>query len=219
MEVLNKPETPGTPPPDNRKPGKVKQEFPRPKKPLWALILGRAAFVIVGTMFVTMTIFSVLTLIITANEPYLAPNIVDDQLHQDKIYIQIDGENFYRELVVIRDQPADPEDREVTQIPAGKAFRIIFTPKQASAPEEYQIHYRDSAKTIENKTLEQGLERRASRNREGDFDVIYVDAINNKWQTTRYLIQAPDSGMFGGTLFAYFTIYDPAVTTPTPAAK
>jgi|GEM_PF-2058550 len=220
MEVINKPDTlndeqPGhnnngiTPPPPNDPPKTDKNDkFPHPKKSLPALILGRAVFVIVGAMFIIMCIFSVLELIVTSNQPYLVPNVVDQSLHQDAAYLQIEGENYFREIVVIRDRPADPEDREVTQIPVGKNFRLIFTPKLASAPEEYRLVYRDGPAAGDNKTLESQLERKANHDKEGSFDVITVTAKDGKWPAGRFLITWPDAGMFGGTLFAYLNVTD-----------
>lgn len=226
MEVINKPEVqegdfpgdknlPATTPPPPKEPNNPgnktkRKEWPRPKWSKRARFFMSAAFVLVTTMFVVMCILSALSLVVVSNQPYLAANIQDDVLHQDKVYIQFEGETFYRELIVIRDRIADPEDREVTQIPVGQKFKLIFTPKQLDIPENYKIIYRDITKDNDNVTLGTLFDRKVGRDKEGGFDTLTVFTKNGTLSAGKYVLDFPDGGMFGGQLYAFFNVYDPA---------
>jgi hypothetical protein len=217
MEVIHKPDieqpdssSGGNPPPNNDRLNtgrKDKPPFRRGSRTV--VILRSVAFVMCGAMFIIAMLFTALTLFVTSNQPYLAPNVQDEILHQDKVYIKFDDENFYRDLVIIRSKIADPEDREVTQITQGRPFKLIFTPKQSDVPENYRIFYREPGREAENTALEQQLERRIGRDREGSFDVVTLSIKDGKWPTGKFLIFFQEGGMYGGTLYAYFSVVAP----------
>src|SRR5690349_21490903 len=119
MEVINKPEAPkpekkGHPPQGGQPLVGGKGWWVRGKETKIGFFAGRFAFVTVGAMLVVMTLISIFMLWVSLNEPYLQPNIVDDSLHVNKIYLQIEGESAYHELA-IGNQPVDLVPQEVTQ--------------------------------------------------------------------------------------------------------
>ncbi|NWJ45910.1 MAG: hypothetical protein HXX08_08530 [Chloroflexi bacterium] len=226
MEVINKPGSDKTSdsneagfnPPPNSDEDRGDNHDNRPNRPYGkmsktALSLRRVAFVLCGAMFGVAFLFTIFTVIVTSTQPELTPNLPDASLHQDELYIKFDDEDFYRSLVVIRDQIADPDPQEVTQIDVGRSFKLVFTPKQMDIPENYRIVYRDQNMTAENAALESNLDRKAGRNVEGGFDTLTISPHNGKWPVGRFLILYEDGGMFGGRLFAYFTVNE----APSPA--
>lgn len=165
---------------------------------------GRFAFVMVGTMFTVMVLFSFFMTWVGVNEPYLQPYVVNDKLYQDKIYLEVEGETTYRELIVVT-QPGIYDQREITQIPAGKSFKVIFTPKQLEIPENFYITYQDDP-TSANKEVEGGYTRQAKFLREEKFYSLTINPVNNTWPNGQYGIDSPSGGMFGGRYYAYFTV-------------
>ncbi len=168
---------------------------------------GRFAFVVVGTMFVVMVLFSFLMLWVSMNEPLLTPYVNNDKLYQDKIFLQVDGETSYRELVIVT-QPGDYDQREITQIPAGKTFTVIFSPKQLEVPENYFINFLDGPN--KNQEPAGGFTRQAKFLKERGFYSLTVVPTPGVWPEGRYVIDAPSGGMFGGRFYAYFTVGTPS---------
>lgn len=169
---------------------------------------GRAAFVLVGTMFVVMTIFSLIMLFVGVNEPYLQPFVMNDKLYQDKIYLQVDGETTYRELIIVT-EPGEYDQKEITQLPAGKGFKVIFTTKQLEVPENYFINFLDGPNM--NHPIEGGYTRQSLYLKDDKFYSLTVTPANGKaWPSGKYSIDAPTGGMFGGRNYAYFTVSEPA---------
>jgi hypothetical protein len=216
MQVLKKPETEGK---ENSPKIAKKSIQPQPGQPLvggggwWVrgketkagFFAGRAAFVIVGAMLVVMTLISVFMLWVSLNEPYLQPSVVDETLHQNKVYLQFEGESFYHELAE-GDQPANIVPEEVTQIPADKAFKIIFTPKQLDIPENYKIYLKETGKEPGDGLIRQA--KLLKDTADGNIYSLTVTPANGTWAAGRYEIEMPDSGMFGGKWYAYFTVAD-----------
>ena len=205
MEVMDKPGAPQPP-----KKGQVGQPlvggggwWVRGRETKVVFFAGRFAFVVVGTMFTVMVIISFFMLWVSFNEPYLQPSVVDDTLHQNKTYLQFEGENFYHELA-LGNQPADIVADEVTQIPKGKSFKIIFTPKQLDIPENYRIYLKDNGQGPDGGFTRQSKYLKGTV--DGNFYTMTVTPTNGVWTPGRYEIEMPDSGMFGGKWYAYFTI-------------
>ena len=171
--------------------------------------LGRFAFVIVGAMFGAMLFFTVIMLLVSINEPYLTPYVENDKLYQDKIYIKVDGETNYRELILVT-EPGNYDQQEITQLPYGKSFQVIFTTKQLEIPENYFITFLDGPN--KDQQIDGGYTRQ-SKYLAGDdkFYSLTVTPANNKpWPSGKYVIDAPTGGMFGGRNYAYFTVQEPA---------
>ncbi len=170
---------------------------------------GRIAFVIVGTMLGAMLFFTIIMLLVSINEPYLSPYVENDKLYQDKIYIKVDGEATYRELVIVT-EPGDYDQKEITQLPYGQSFQVIFTTKQLEIPENYFISFLDGPQ--KNQAIDGGYTRQ-SKYLPGDQNKFYsltVTPANNKpWPSGKYVIDAPTGGMFGGRNYAYFTVGAP----------
>ena len=169
---------------------------------------GRIAFVIVGAMLGAMLFFTIIMLLVSINEPYLTPYVDNDKLYQDKIYINLDSEPTYRE-VIIATEPGNYDQQEITQIPYGTPFQVIFTTKQLEIPENYFITFLDGPN--KDQQIEGGYTRQA-RYLAGDdkFYSLTVTPANNKpWPSGKYSIDAPTGGMFGGRNYAYFTVQDP----------
>jgi hypothetical protein len=170
-------------------------------------IAGRFAFVMVGTMFGVMILFSLIMVVVGLNEPYLQPFVVNDKLYQDKIYLLVDGETTYREVIIVT-QPGDYDQKEITQLPAGKAFKVIFTTKQLEIPENYYISYLSGPK--KNQQIEGGYTRQTQYLKEGKFYSLTVTPAVGGWPDGKYVIDAPTGGMFGGRNYAYFTVGTPS---------
>jgi hypothetical protein len=168
---------------------------------------GRFAFVMVGTMFTVMVLFSLLMLFVGLNEPYLQPFVVNDKLYQDKIYLLVDGETTYRELVIVT-QPGDYDQKEITQLPSGKAFKVIFTTKQLEIPENYFITFQDGPN--KHQAIEGGYTRQSLFLKDDKFYSLTVTPANGTWPDGKYEIDSPSGGMFGGRYYAYFTVGAPA---------
>ncbi len=215
MAVVRKPETGegSPPPPQNQKPAPPQPGDPlfggggwwvRGKETKVGFLAGRFAFIAVGTMLIIATLISFFMLWVSLNEPYLQPNVIDDTLHVNKVYLQIDGENGYRELA-IGNQPITLDPIEITQLSSGKAFKIIFTPKQLDVPEHYRIYNKATGEELAG-----GLTRQSSYLKntvDGNFYTLTTTATNSTdWKSGRYEIELPDAGMFGGKLYAYFII-------------
>jgi hypothetical protein len=169
---------------------------------------GRIAFVIVGAMFGAMLFFTVIMLLVSINEPYLTPYVENDKLYQDKIYLKVDGEPNYRELILVT-EPGDYDQKEITQLPYGTSFQVIFTTKQLEIPENYFISFLDGPQ--KDQPIEGGYTRQ-SKYLAGDdkFYSLTVTPANNKpWPSGKYVIDAPTGGMFGGRNYAYFTVGEP----------
>ncbi len=216
MEVLNKPELgegEGQPESHGITASNTSVSKPKKKGLLYGgrenkvgFIAGRAAFVLVGTMFLVMVLFSFLMLFVSINEPYLQPFVVNDKLYQDKIYLQVDGEATYRELIVVT-QPGDYDQREITQLPAGKGFKIIFTTKQLEVPEYYYVTYLNGPQ--KSREVEGGYTRQSKYLRDDKFYTLTVSPNSGAWPVGQYSIDAPSGGMFGGRYYAYFTVVEP----------
>jgi hypothetical protein len=221
MEVINRPDTSNTPPmppfDDNDGNGgqgdgsnEPKKGFHHPKKKLGWLIAGRAAFVICGAMFVIMIIGTFISIYIITAAPYLAPNVPDTKLRQDKIYIKFDDEDFYHELAIIKDQPVDLDPVEVTQIPQNRNFTLIFTPKQLANPEEYNARFKSGVRSGEifTNNLEVFEIRQTKNKGEESFNIVAIRPLPGKqWSIGRYELSMPSPGMFAaGKFFAYVTV-------------
>ncbi len=203
MQVLNRPPTEddgNRPPPSRRSKGLL---YGPGRENRVGFFAGRFAFVIVGTMFVVMVLFSILMLWVGMNEPYLQPFVENDQLYQDKIYLQVEGESTFRELIVVT-QPGDYDQREITHLPAGKSFKVIFTPKQLEVPENYFITFIDGPN--KNHEIDGGYTRQTKYLKEPKFYTLTVNPTNGLWPDGKYGIDAPSGGMFGGRYYAYFTV-------------
>lgn len=163
---------------------------------------GRFAFVIVGSMVIIMTLISCFMLWVSTNEPYLQPSITDETLHVNKVYLQFDGSTTFQELAM-GNQPADIIDAEVLQVSPSKPFKVIFTPKQLDIPERYQVKLRETGQepagvfSRQPKFLKETID--------GSFYSLTLTP-NAPLPAGKYEIEFPDSGMFGGKWFAYFTI-------------
>lgn len=164
---------------------------------------GRIIFIIVGTLFLVMVIFSFFMTWVATNEPYLQPFVVNDKLYQDKIYLQVEGENTYREIIIAT-EPGVYDQKEITQLPSGAKFKIIFTPKNLEIPESYFVNFAEGP--LKNKEIEAGYIRQARYLRDEKFYSITITPQNGNWPDGRYVIDAPSGGMFGGRYYAYFTI-------------
>lgn len=204
MEVLNRPEAGDEKP---RKPEQTQSNadgwWVRGKETKIGFFAGRFAFVIVGTMLIVAVIISVFMLWVSWNEPYLQPFITDDALHVNKIYIQMDGEGTYRELAM-GNQPIELNQAEITQIPVGKSFKIIFTPKQLDVPERYKIYLKQTAQEPDGGLIRQS--KYLKQTVDGTYYTLTVTPTEGKWVSGQYTIEIPDSSMFGGKWFAYFTV-------------
>lgn len=210
MEVLNRPELDDQdeqPSANATRPAPGKGLLYRGKESKLGFFAGRFAFVMVGTMFTVMVLFSGFMIWVGVNEPYLQPYVVNDKLFQDKIYLQVDGEANYRELIMVT-QPGQYDQREITQLPLGASFKIVFTPKQLEVPENYFVTFLDGPNM--NQQIEGGYERQTKFLREQRFYTLTVTPTNGAWPEGRYVIDAPSGGMFGGRYYAYFTIGNPA---------
>ena len=124
-----------------------------------------------------------------------------------KIYLQVEGENTYRELILVN-EPGDYDQHEITHLPVGKSFKIIFTPKQLEVPENYYITFLNGPN--QNHEVEGGYVRQAHYNKEDKFYSLTVSLPQaTSWPAGEYAIDAPSGGMFGGRNYAYFTVGDP----------
>lgn len=164
---------------------------------------GRFIFVVVGTLFLVMVLFSFFMTWVAANEPYLQPYVLNDKLYQDKIYLQVEGEATYREIIIAT-QPGNYDQKEITQLPTGSKFRVIFTPKQLEIPESYYITFLEGDK--KNREVDGGYTRKAQLIRDGNFYALTIEPQNGVWPDGKYSIDAPSGGMFGGRYYAYFTV-------------
>ncbi len=202
MQLLDRPESGGNPKPEKPLLGGGGW-WVRGKETRAGFFAGRILFVIVGTMFVIMTLTSVFMLWVSWNEPYLAPSITDESLHVNKIYLQYEGETVFHELAQ-GNTPASLLDSEITQIPLNKTFKIIFTPKQLDIPEKYRIYVKESGQgpvgglDLKSKYLKETVD--------GTFYTLTASPLKGSWTPGKYEIEMPDSGMFGGKWYAYFTI-------------
>lgn len=207
MEVINKPELEPAVQEANQAvqpaPSAKKGWLYRGKENRLGFFAGRFAFVMVGTMFTVMVLFSFFMLWVGMNEPYLQPFVMNDALYQDKIYLQVDGETTYRELIVVT-QPGLYDQREITHLPVGKGFKVIFTPKQLEVPENFFITFLEGPK--QNREIEAGYTRQAKLLREQKFYSLTVYPTDNTWPEGKYVIDCPSGGMFGGRYYAYFTV-------------
>ncbi|HEX2913932.1 MAG TPA: hypothetical protein VH186_24220 [Chloroflexia bacterium] len=208
MEVLNKPESQSES--EQPQPGAARKRrglLYGGRESKLGFFAGRFAFVVVGTMFVVMVIFSLFMLWVTMNEPYLQPYVINDKLYQDKVYLQVDGESTYRELIIAT-QPGDYDQKEITQIPYGKSFKVIFTPKQLEVPENYYITFQSGPN--QNQEIATGYTRQAKYLRDSGFYSLEVYPREGAWPEGQYVIDAPSGGMFGGRNYAYFTVSSPS---------
>ena len=172
---------------------------------------GRLAFVLVGAMLGVMVLFSLIMLFVGVNEPYLQPYVMNDKLYQDKIYLKVDGETTYRELIIAT-QPGEYDQQEITQLPSGKAFKVIFATKQLEVPENYFVTFLDGPN--KNRQIEGGYTRQSQYLKEDKFYSLTLTPANGSaWPDGKYSIDAPTGGMFGGRNYAYFTVGIPS----TPA--
>ena len=201
MQVLDRP-TQDEEPPRPRKKGLLYGG----KENRVGFFAGRFAFVVVGTMFVVMVVFSVFMLWVSMNSDYLQPFVPNDALYQDKIYLQVEGETTYRELIMVT-EPGTYDQHEITHLPVGKSFKVIFTPKQLEVPEHYYITFLDGPN--KDHEIEGGYTRQARYQKEDKFYNLTVSPAQNSWPAGQYVIDAPSGGMFGGRNYAYFTVGDP----------
>ena len=206
MQVLDKPESGegGNPPPPRRSKGLF---YGPGRENRVGFFAGRFAFVIVGTMFVVMVLFSIFMLWVSMEEPYLQPYVENDQLYQDNIYLQVDGESTFRQVVIVT-EPGNYDQQEITQIPAGKGFKVIFTPKQLEIPENYFITFLDGPN--KGKEPEGGYTRQTKYLTDQKFYTLTVNPTSGPWPAGKYEIDAPSGSMFGGRNYAYFTVAEEA---------
>ncbi len=210
MQVIDKPKTGGDGQPEN---GPLTASAPRKKGLIYGgkenrigFFAGRFAFVVVTSMFLIMVLFSGFMLWVSMNSDYLQPFVPNDALYQDKIYLQVDGESTYRELIVVT-QPGDYDQHEITHLPVGKGFKIIFTPKQLEVPENYFVSFLNGPNM--NHEIEGGYTRQARYIKADKFYSLTVSPANGSWPEGQYVIDAPSGGMFGGRYYAYFTVGEP----------
>jgi hypothetical protein len=166
-------------------------------------LVGRFVFVVVGTMFIVMVLFTIFMTVVAVNEPYLTPYVENDKLYQDKIYLQVEGETTYREIIIAM-QPGNYDQREITQLPSGTKFKVIFTPKNLEDLSSYFITF--TSGDNKGKEPDGGLVKQDRFMSKDKFYSITIEPKSGKWEDGRYEIDAPSGGMFGGRYYAYFTI-------------
>jgi hypothetical protein len=180
---------------------------------MFGVFFQKFGFVATSTMFVVMVFFTAIMTWVAWNEPHLSPNVVDDQLHQDTVYIKFDDENVYHELARTTES-ANLDPSEVTQIGNDRSFKIMVTAKRLTLPDDYRVSLIGQGPNDTNLPYAD-LDRQVTVPKGTDFQLLTIFPPSGSWKPGRYELNFPDAAnMFGGQFFAYFTVYEPGKPPP-----